>query len=193
MKKLLDFEKVESVINYYDTQNELTIKDGNEEKSLDELCERLGIDEDNYPLTLKDFNKLKLGLNLKEYTVIGSDEPDNLVFYTYIPDEKEITVCTDNFTAKEFYITLTMLDKLIENSKLLCRICIGTSNDYEHFTSYCQECTVFGMWWNDFFKLCQDNAENLELIDIHADSKEGVLYVSFELKENNADKTKIDG
>lgn len=180
-----NFEKLENVINYYDIQSDFLIEKDNglESFNYDELFEK-GIDENDFPHTLKEFEKLSIKIDEKVLICNDLDDRDS-VMYFFDKRFNSITILSDVFTMKE---AITVINLVMEHQRIdkkwCYEVCFGVSNDEDSYTLYHQEATAFGLWWNDFIRLFRDNINMINEIDIDLDNDEHQLSINIKVKEN---------
>lgn len=149
MNTKLRLEKIEESINYFDRDFKF-FKGNGEEFDFNELFEKGLITEDEYPIDIRGFKKLGLGFSSE--IIRCYDDPDRPVFYKLDGKDKSITIDCDNFSIKECFIAMDIVKKHLETIGAGQFVSFGNSTDDIH-TLYHEEGTVYGVWWEEFYKL----------------------------------------
>lgn len=147
MNTKLKIEKMAEAINYWDTQKTFFKSDGNE-LTIDDLLAK-GMNEDDYPWDIKEFKKLGYGFSKVDYYCV---EDDKDVLYTFFNVDKSVVVTSKKFSLKEFMIIVDMIRRHLDSIGAGQFISFGRDNEETH-TLYHEEGTVFGAWWEEFYKV----------------------------------------
>lgn len=149
MNTKLRLERIEESINYFDKDFKF-FKGNGEEFDFEESLEKGLITEDEFPIDIKSFRKL--GYGFSKAIIKCYDDPDRPVFYELDGKDKSITIDCDNFSIKECFVVMDIIKKHLEIIGAGQFVSFGNSTDATH-TLYHEEGTVFGVWWEKFFKL----------------------------------------
>ena len=146
-----DLGWLSTAVNYYDVQSTFYKGDGNELDFEEDILAK-GLSEDDFPFTIDDFKKMGLGF---DKTVLECSDGENDVHYTFDNTNDEITIETDEFTMKECFIIIDMINKQLMSEKAGSFVSFGDASEDTHVLFH-EESTIFGMWLNDFIKLFQN-------------------------------------
>lgn len=146
-----DLNGMALAVNYYDVQSTFYKGDGNE-LDFDEDILAKGLSEDDFPFTIDDFKKMGHGF---DKAVLECDDDNRNVFYTFDNTNDEIVIETEEFTMKECFIIIDMINRQLFSEKAGSFVSFGDASEDTHVLFH-EESTIFGMWWNDFIKLFQD-------------------------------------
>lgn len=151
MKKF-DLNGMAIAINYYDFEMSFYKGDGNELDLVEDIFAK-GLCEDDYPFTIEDFEKMGYGFSKAVYKCNDGDNSNDV---TYVLDDTNdcITIQSDNFTMKECFIIIDMINRQLVSEKRGLFVSFGNDLDDTHVL-FPEESTAFGRWWNDFIKLYQ--------------------------------------
>lgn len=146
-----DLETMATAVRYYDTLPTFFKGDGNVLDFEEDILAK-GLSEDDYPLYIEDFKKMGYGFS-KE--IIECTELGRHIYYTLDDIEDEIIIETENFTMKECFTIIDMVNRQLASEEAGSFVSFGNNSDDMHALYY-EESTYFGEWWNDFIKLFQD-------------------------------------
>lgn len=149
-----NFEELEESINYF-SKEPLFWVDGDQKLTLEKI-EADGHDEDEYPFDIKDVKKLgyKAEYEILECSDVYGEDPKMVVYHFNLLDD-EIMIESDDFSIKECFNIIALIQKQIDCEGGGSFITFMNSNDDES-TIYHEDATICGMWWEDFHKLFEE-------------------------------------
>ena len=173
MKSKLQIEKMADAINYFDVQPTFYKKDGKELTEEDLVSKGLTPEED-WPFDIKQFKKLGFGFSHAIFDCSDEWSDKNRTVYLINNENKSISIESDNFTIKEFFIIVDMINRHLNSSGAGQFVAFGNDNDETH-TLFHEDATAFGLWWESLYKFYTDRINGiykLKSIHIHTDDYE---------------------
>ena len=156
----LKTEEMANAINYEDVQT--TFFDGYEKEFGIEDLEKLGKNEDEFPFSIEEFKKLDCGFSKAIFEC--SDFGKNKTFYCVDEKNGTITIDAEKFTIKEFIIIIDMISRHLVYSNTEDFVSFGDVDKDKHVL-YHGESSVFGCWWEDFYKVYMKKLKSKEKIN----------------------------
>ena len=181
----LNFKKLENVINYYDIQKTFKKNDGSE-LTWEEIENRGLMPEEEFPNSIKKFEKLGYKLLELEMDVSDDDDDSHFIYTFHKPKHAQSTITIvprdDNkFTLKEILTTINLVNEQIKSDKKYCyevelTVTSGLPWDDEDDERilYHQEATDFGLWWEDLIHKFNDNINEINEILIQLNDNHNI-------------------